>query len=93
MRRSGAGFTVLFSDTGWLKVPRLISSPRSRCQRRREALPQNLCLNCGFTGTTIVVDAHRDDGRRFIVRADEKLSAFLEREKQNAKNCSSRRNS
>lgn len=26
------------------------------------------------------VDAHRDDGKRLIVRADEKLSAFLEPE-------------
>jgi hypothetical protein len=25
-------------------------------------------------------DAHRDDGRRFIVRADEKLTAFVELE-------------
>ncbi len=32
-------------------------------------------------GRTIwIVDAHRDDGNRFIVRADEKLSAFLELE-------------
>jgi len=30
-------------------------------------------------GRTIwIADAHRDDGKRFIVRADEKLSAFLE---------------
>ena len=30
-------------------------------------------------GRTIwIADAHRDDGRRFIVRADEKLTAFLE---------------
>jgi len=30
-------------------------------------------------GRTIwIVDAHRDDGRRFIVRADEILSAFVE---------------
>jgi len=30
-------------------------------------------------GRTIwIVDAHRDDGKRFVVRADEKLSAFLE---------------
>ena len=30
-------------------------------------------------GRTIwIVDAHRDDGKRFIVRADEKLAAFLE---------------
>jgi len=32
-------------------------------------------------GRTIwIVDAHRDDGRRFVVRADEKLTAFLELE-------------
>jgi hypothetical protein len=29
---------------------------------------------CGFA------DAHRDDGKRFIVRADEKLTAFVELE-------------
>jgi hypothetical protein len=30
-------------------------------------------------GRTIwIVDAHRGDGRRFIVRADEKLTAFVE---------------
>jgi hypothetical protein len=34
-------------------------------------------------GRTIwIVDAHRDDGRRFIVRADEILSAFVELERQ-----------
>jgi len=27
-----------------------------------------------------IADAHRDDGKRFIVRADEKLTAFLELE-------------
>jgi hypothetical protein len=32
-------------------------------------------------GQTIwIVDAHRDDGKRFVVRADEKLTAFLELE-------------
>ncbi len=25
-----------------------------------------------------IADAHRGDGKRFVVRADEKLSAFLE---------------
>ena len=30
--------------------------------------------------TIFVADAHRDDGRRFVVRADEKLTAFLELE-------------
>ena len=33
-------------------------------------------------GRTIwIVDAHRGDGRRFIVRADEKLTAFVELER------------
>jgi hypothetical protein len=32
--------------------------------------------------TIFVVDAHRDDGRRFIVHADEKLSAFVELERE-----------
>jgi hypothetical protein len=32
-------------------------------------------------GRTIwVADAHRDDGKRFVVHADEKLTAFLELE-------------
>jgi hypothetical protein len=29
---------------------------------------------------TWVADVHRDDGKRFVVRADEKLTAFLELE-------------
>jgi len=30
-------------------------------------------------GRTIwIADAHRDDGKRFVVRADEKLTALLE---------------
>jgi len=28
-----------------------------------------------------IVDAHRDDGKRFVVRGDEKLTAFLELER------------
>jgi hypothetical protein len=32
-------------------------------------------------GRTIwIVDAHRDNGKRFVVRADEKLTALLELE-------------
>jgi hypothetical protein len=32
-------------------------------------------------GRTIwIVDAHRDDGKRFVAHADEKLTAFLELE-------------
>ena len=30
-------------------------------------------------GQTIwIADAHRDDGKRYVVRADEKLTAFME---------------
>jgi hypothetical protein len=28
-----------------------------------------------------MADAHRDDGKRFVVRADDKLTAFLELER------------
>ena len=41
-------------------------------------------------GRTIwIADAHRDDGKRFVVRADEKLTAFLELESAitSAKRC------
>jgi hypothetical protein len=31
--------------------------------------------------TIWIADAHHDDGKRFVVRADEKLTAFLELEK------------
>ena len=30
--------------------------------------------------TVFVADAHRDDGKRFVVRADEKLTALVELE-------------
>ena len=40
-----------------------------------------------LAGRTIwIADARRDDGRRFVVRADEKLAAFLELESANGKN-------
>jgi hypothetical protein len=36
-------------------------------------------------GRTIwIADAHRDDGKRFVVHADEKLTAFVELEKATA---------
>jgi hypothetical protein len=36
------------------------------------------CVSAIYSnGRTIwIVDAHRDDGKRFVVRADEKLTAF-----------------
>ena len=30
--------------------------------------------------TIFIADAHRDDGKRFVVHADEKLTAFVELE-------------
>jgi hypothetical protein len=40
-----------------------------------------LKLNRAFISRTIwIVDAHRGDGKRFVVRADEKLTVFLELE-------------
>jgi hypothetical protein len=37
----------------------------------------------GSEGRVIwIVDAHRGDGQRFVVHADEKLSAFIELERQ-----------
>jgi hypothetical protein len=32
--------------------------------------------------TIFVADAHRDDGKRFVVHADDKLTAFVELESQ-----------
>jgi len=59
-------------------------------KRYREIIADNLS-NAGWSwgcaatvdreGRTIyVVDTHRGDGKRFIVRADEKLTAFLKLE-------------
>jgi len=40
-----------------------------------------LRLSRGLRGRTIwIADAHGDDGKRYIVRADEKPTAFLELE-------------
>src|SRR5439155_27299353 len=38
-----------------------------------------------YEGRTIwIADAHRNDGKRFVVHADEKLTAFLEHERLSA---------
>jgi hypothetical protein len=52
---------------------------------RQQSQQSRLELGCGSAvdsqGRTIfVADAHRGDGRRFVVRADEKLTAFVELE-------------
>jgi hypothetical protein len=43
-------------------------------------LELGLCLSNSEGRTIWIVDAHRDDGKSFVVRADEKLTAFLELE-------------
>jgi hypothetical protein len=40
---------------------------------------ERLAQNCRRR-TIWIVDAHRDDGKRFVVRADELLTSFLELE-------------
>jgi hypothetical protein len=60
-------------------------------EKQREIIADNLskagwswgCVSAvNARGRTIfVVDAHRGDGKRFVVRADEKLTAFLELER------------
>jgi len=41
-----------------------------------------LCLAIDSNGRTIwIVDAHPDNGKRFVVRSDEMLTAFLELER------------
>src|SRR5206468_11648898 len=52
---------------------------------RRQSQQGRLDLGCVLAmdsgGRTIIVaDAHRSDGKRFVVRADEKLTAFVELE-------------
>jgi len=48
-----------------------------------QRLKLELCRNCGFhrVNDLFVADAHRDDGKRFVAHADEKLTAFLELER------------
>jgi hypothetical protein len=59
-------------------------------EKHREIIADNLsktgwswgCVSAvGSRGRTIfVADAHRGDGKRFVARSDEKLTAFLELE-------------
>jgi len=47
-----------------------------------------LCSAIDSNGRTIfIADAHRDDGKRFIVTAEEKLTAILELERITLSRC------
>jgi hypothetical protein len=45
-------------------------------------MASSVCLSAEESNrrTILVADAHRVDGKRYVVRADEKLTAFLELE-------------
>jgi hypothetical protein len=60
----------------------------SRCVKYWEIITDNLskagwswgCVSAGDSeGRTRIADAHRDDGKRFVVHTDEKLTAFRTR--------------
>jgi len=52
-----------------------------RWQSQENRLEFGLVSAIDSNGRTIwIADAHRGDGKRFVVRADEKLTAFLELE-------------
>jgi hypothetical protein len=66
------------------------STRRNQCStggRRGADTPRINCLNrIALTNGLLpaglhATDAHRDDGKRFVGRADEKLTAFLDLEK------------
>ena len=68
---------------------RSLSSDRPRSYEKGCPPPQGSpgsliatqAINGRTNGRTIfVADAHRDDGKRFVVHADEKLTAFVELE-------------
>jgi hypothetical protein len=57
-------------------------SPNSRLEITRRVLNCRRISAIDREGRTIwIVDAHRDNGKRFVVRSDEMLSAFLELER------------
>jgi hypothetical protein len=59
------------------------SRPGGQSQNYQSLLEWGCVSAIDSCGRTIwIVDAHRGDGRRFIVRADEILSAFIELERQ-----------
>jgi hypothetical protein len=49
---------------------------------KKQRLPPGFVSVVDSNGRTIwIADAHRDNGKRFVARSDEKLTAFLELEK------------
>jgi hypothetical protein len=66
-----------------LATSRLLFSSQSFANNLSEADWSWGCVSAiDSNGRTIwIADAHREDGKRFVVRSDEKLAAFLELER------------
>jgi hypothetical protein len=54
---------------------------RGQAERGGLVLGNDSGKRCAGPRALFIVDAHRDDGTRFVVRSDELLTAFLELEK------------
>jgi hypothetical protein len=52
----------------------------ANCQDKKDQRDRCVSAVDSRRRTIFVADAHRGDGKRFVVRADEKLMAFLELE-------------
>jgi hypothetical protein len=70
-----------------LSRPKNASLPSTRTAHSGSNIRQSKTILgrsvCRSEAETIwIVDAHRNDGRRFVVHADEKLSAFIELERE-----------
>jgi hypothetical protein len=90
--RDGRRFTVLADErlTAFLELQAAIQRTRKTPMKYWELIADNLNKGGWSLGwvsaldrewrTICIVDAHRDDGKRFVACADEKLTAFLELE-------------
>ena len=82
-RTSGKVFDqrlLTFSENLLCALSETLGNDRRPSQQRRLELGLRNSLNS--EGRTVwIAGAPRDDGKRFIVRADEKLTAFLELER------------
>jgi hypothetical protein len=77
-------------DIWWQALRKTMLSQSQRSVKYWEIIADNLhdggfslgwVSTLDFEGRTIwIVDAHRGDGKRFIARSDEKLTAFVELE-------------
>jgi hypothetical protein len=66
-------------ENGRIRPREVLGNHRGQSQEAQLELGLRFAVDS--QGRTIwIVDAHRDDGKRFVVRADEKLTAFVEME-------------